>query len=56
MKREKEQKVSYSLYLSKGDIERIEELAYERCLPPRIMARALLLDGLRKESVITGRV
>ena len=44
-----ERKICYSLALARKDIERLEKLAQERNLPPRILARAILLRGLNEE-------
>lgn len=49
MRQVTEHKICYSLALSKKDIERIEALAIEHEIPPRILARSLLLKALRAE-------
>lgn len=44
-------KIPYSLSLEKEEIAEIKELADRLNLPPRTLARAILLRGLRRENI-----
>ena len=45
-------KIPYSISLEKEEVTEIKEMADRLNLPPRTLARAILLRGLRRENVI----